>query len=123
MAKTTPATMPVKFWTDGNVQLLSLSCDQQVKGSLHMPHARGSLPGKGTEILKQLLLHLPQQHGLPGKSKETIQLLEYGLPGEGTKQQTTKQNQQTQTHVSKYLNLINLRSSILEALKLSFWKL
>ena len=89
MAKTTPATMPVKFWTDGNVQLLSLSCDQQDKGSLHMPHARGSLPGKGTEILKQLVLHLPQQHGLPGKSKETIQLLEYGLPGEGTKQQQT----------------------------------
>ena len=46
-----------------------------------------SLPGKGTEIMKQLVLQLPQC-GLLGKGKETIQFLEYGLPGEGTKKKT-----------------------------------
>ena len=39
VAKTTPATMPVKFWTDGNAQLLSLLCNQEDEGCLHMPHA------------------------------------------------------------------------------------
>jgi hypothetical protein len=47
-----------------------------------------SLPGKGTEIIKQLVLQLPQC-GLLGKGKETIQFLEYGLPGEGTKKENS----------------------------------
>ena len=57
-----------------------------------------SLPGKGTEIIKQLVLQLPQC-GLLGKGKETIQLLEHGLPQKGTEKQTNKQNQQKTTNL------------------------